>query len=129
MIMPVMFTLLVDLFGGGKMGRVMSIIGVPMTLVPMAGPIIGGLIVQLISWRWIFFINVPIVLISALMLYKKVPAIASKNPSATFDGFVSAHHIVQTAQLLGAYQYAFAWGTVFVVFMIVPAFMLTHKVK
>ena len=61
------------------MGRVMSIIGVPMTLGPMAGPIIGGLIVQLISWRWIFFINVPIVLISALMLYKKVPAIALKS--------------------------------------------------
>lgn len=104
MIMPVMFTLLVDLFGGDKMGRVMSIIGVPMTLGPMAGPIIGGLIVQLISWRWIFFINVPIVLISALMLYKKVPAIAPKNPSATFDGF--------GVGLLVALSVTFVYGTV-----------------
>lgn len=104
MIMPVMFTLLVDLFGGDKMGRVMSIIGVPMTLGPMAGPIIGGLIVQLISWRWIFFIDVPIVLISALMLYKKVPAIAPKNPSATFDGF--------GVGLLVALSVTFVYGTV-----------------
>lgn len=84
--MPVMFTLLVDIFGGDKMGRVMSIVGLPMTLGPMAGPIIGGLIVQYVSWRWMFFINVPIVLIAAWALHKLVPVIAPKNPAAKFDG-------------------------------------------
>ena len=86
LLMPVMFTLLVDIFGGDKMGRVMSIVGLPMTLGPMAGPIIGGLIVQYVSWRWMFFINVPIVLIAAWALHKLVPVIAPKNPAAKFDG-------------------------------------------
>ena len=42
LLMPVMFTLLVDIFGGDKMGRVMSIVGLPMTLGPMPGQSLVG---------------------------------------------------------------------------------------
>ena len=42
------------------MGRVMSVIGVPMLLAPVVGPVIGGLIVEQASCRWIFYINVPV---------------------------------------------------------------------
>jgi EmrB/QacA subfamily drug resistance transporter len=42
------------------MGRVMSLIGVPMLLAPVFGPVLGGAIVDQWSWRWIFFINVPV---------------------------------------------------------------------
>ena len=38
----------------------MSVIGVPMLLGPILGPVIGGLIVDNASWRWIFYVNVPI---------------------------------------------------------------------
>ncbi|QBO36170.1 DHA2 family efflux MFS transporter permease subunit [Periweissella cryptocerci] len=86
LIMPLLTTLLVDAVGGDKMGRVMAIVGVPMTLGPMLGPIIGGIIVQSSSWRWIFFINVPIVIIASILMIKKVPAIAPKNREAKFDG-------------------------------------------
>jgi EmrB/QacA subfamily drug resistance transporter len=42
------------------MGRVMSVIGVPMLLAPVAGPVAGGAIIAAVSWRWIFFINLPV---------------------------------------------------------------------
>jgi len=67
LIMPVMFTLLVDAVGGDKMGRIMAIIGVPMTLGPMLGPIIGGIIVEYATWRFIFFLNVPVIAIAAFL--------------------------------------------------------------
>jgi EmrB/QacA subfamily drug resistance transporter len=38
----------------------MSVIGVPMMLGPVLGPVIGGFIVDSLSWRWIFFVNLPI---------------------------------------------------------------------
>ena len=78
MIMPTGMTILTRAAGPERIGRVMSIMGVPMLLGPILGPIIGGWLVTDVSWRWIFFINVPIgisALISALrVLPRDVPA-------------------------------------------------------
>ena len=53
-------TILTRAAGPQRVGRVMSIIGVPMLLGPILGPILGGWLVDDVSWRWIFFINLPI---------------------------------------------------------------------
>ena len=42
----------------------MSIVAVPTMLAPILGPTIGGLILDSASWRWIFFVNVPIGMIA-----------------------------------------------------------------
>jgi EmrB/QacA subfamily drug resistance transporter len=55
------------------MGRVMSIIGVPMLLAPVLGPALGGLIVDNASWRWIFFVNVPIGAIGVALGLRLLP--------------------------------------------------------
>ncbi|MEA2168153.1 MAG: hypothetical protein QOF76_1453, partial [Solirubrobacteraceae bacterium] len=60
MIMPVGMSVLTQTAGPQRVGRVMSVIGVPMLLGPILGPVIGGLIVDNASWRWIFYVNVPI---------------------------------------------------------------------
>src|SRR5436305_13611131 len=63
MIMPVGMSLLAQTAGPTRVGRVMSVVGVPMLLGPILGPVIGGLIVSNVSWRWIFYVNVPIVFV------------------------------------------------------------------
>jgi EmrB/QacA subfamily drug resistance transporter len=60
MIMPAGMTILARAAGPARMGRVMSIVGVPMLLGPIVGPILGGYLVDDVSWRWIFFINLPV---------------------------------------------------------------------
>jgi len=45
--------------GPRLMARMMSILSVPMMLAPVLGPVLGGLIVDDLSWRWIFFLNLP----------------------------------------------------------------------
>ena len=60
MLMPAGMTILTRAAGPQRVGRVMAIIGVPMLLGPILGPILGGWLVDDVSWRWIFFINMPI---------------------------------------------------------------------
>lgn len=59
MIMPVGQAILAQAAGPKRMGRVMSVVGVPLLLGPIIGPVIGGAIVGSTTWRWIFFVNLP----------------------------------------------------------------------
>src|SRR3954454_22900358 len=74
MLMPAGMTILTRAAGPQRVGRVMAIIGVPMLLGPILGPILGGWLVDNASWRWIFFINLPIgiaAFVSALRILPK----------------------------------------------------------
>ena len=65
MIMPAGMTILTRAAGTDRVGRVMAVIGIPMLLGPIFGPILGGWLVDDFSWRWIFFINLPIAVVGA----------------------------------------------------------------
>ncbi len=71
MVMPAAMTILTRAAGPQRIGRVMAIMGVPMLLAPIFGPILGGWLVTDVSWRWIFFINLPIG-IAALVLSRRI---------------------------------------------------------
>ena len=67
MIMPAVMTILTRKAGPHRMGRVMGVLGVPMLIAPILGPILGGWLVDNASWRWIFFINVPIGIVAFIL--------------------------------------------------------------
>src|SRR5579884_4412246 len=73
MIMPAGMTILTRAAGPNRIGRVMSIMGVPMLLGPILGPILGGWLVADVSWRWIFFINVPVGLLALFLAARILP--------------------------------------------------------
>jgi EmrB/QacA subfamily drug resistance transporter len=74
MILPVGQMIMAAAAGPKRMGRVMSIVAVPAMLAPVLGPTIGGLILQSASWRWIFFVNVPIGVIAVISALRTLPA-------------------------------------------------------
>jgi len=67
MIMPAVMTIMTKKAGPHRMGRVMGVLGVPMLIAPILGPILGGWLVDSASWRWIFFINVPIGIVAFIL--------------------------------------------------------------
>jgi EmrB/QacA subfamily drug resistance transporter len=67
MIMPAVMTILTRKAGPHRMGRVMGVLGVPMLIAPILGPILGGWLVDNASWRWIFFINLPIGIVAFIL--------------------------------------------------------------
>ncbi|HMJ32961.1 MAG TPA: DHA2 family efflux MFS transporter permease subunit [Baekduia sp.] len=73
MIMPAGMTILSQAAGPQRMGRVMGIVGVPMLMGPIIGPILGGWLVDDISWRWIFYVNIPIGAVALVAASKLLP--------------------------------------------------------
>jgi EmrB/QacA subfamily drug resistance transporter len=73
MIMPAGVTILTRAAGSQRVGRVMSLIGVPAMLGPILGPVLGGWIVEDFSWRWIFYINVPIGVLALVLARSILP--------------------------------------------------------
>jgi EmrB/QacA subfamily drug resistance transporter len=73
MLMPAGMTILTRAAGPQRVGRIMGVIGIPMLLGPILGPIIGGVLVDNASWRWIFLINVPIGAAALFFSYRVLP--------------------------------------------------------
>jgi EmrB/QacA subfamily drug resistance transporter len=84
MIMPAAMTILTKKAGPHRMGRVMGILGVPLLVAPILGPILGGWLVDDVSWRWIFLINLPIG-IAAIVLAQIVLERDKPQPSHRLD--------------------------------------------
>jgi EmrB/QacA subfamily drug resistance transporter len=73
MIMPIGMITLAQAAGPQRIGRVMSVVGVPMLLAPVLGPVLGGVLVTHLSWRWIFYVNLPIGLVGLVLAAKLLP--------------------------------------------------------
>jgi len=76
MMMPIGMTLILQTVGPKQMGKVMGFFGLPMLIAPAAGPVLGGWFVQDFTWRLIFFVNVPIgilTLVAAWMFLVETP--------------------------------------------------------
>src|SRR5262249_46599833 len=73
MLLPIGQLMMADAAGPERMGPVMSVIAVPAMLAPILGPTLGGLIIDNASWRWIFFVNVPIGAIAVLAALRALP--------------------------------------------------------
>src|SRR5436305_4231391 len=75
MILPIGQLMMAQAAGPERMGRVMSIVAVPAMLAPVLGPTLGGLIVQNMSWRWIFYVNVPIGMVAVIAAIRVLPTV------------------------------------------------------
>ncbi|HVV19745.1 MAG TPA: DHA2 family efflux MFS transporter permease subunit, partial [Pseudonocardiaceae bacterium] len=84
MLMPVGMTIMTRAAGPDRVGRVMAVLGVPMLLGPIGGPILGGWLIQAASWHWIFLINVPIGVIAFALALRVLPK-DEPQPSQAFD--------------------------------------------
>ncbi len=65
---PVAITIIGDIFEPVERARMQGIFGAVWGVAAMSGPLLGGLIVATLSWRWVFYINVPFGLLSAFLI-------------------------------------------------------------
>src|SRR6266699_242291 len=64
---PIAQSVLLESFPSEKRGSAMAVFGMGIVVAPIIGPTLGGWITDNYSWRWIFYINVPIGILAVLM--------------------------------------------------------------
>lgn len=84
MLMPLGMTIMTRAAGPDRIGRVMAVLGIPMLLGPIGGPILGGWLIDVASWHWIFLINLPLGIVAFIVTLRVLPK-DTEQPSETFD--------------------------------------------
>jgi EmrB/QacA subfamily drug resistance transporter len=84
LMLPLMTTLIFQAAGGRSLGRLATYIALPAVLGPILGPLIGGAILTHLSWRFMFWVNVPFCVTGILLArrYLNVDAPARPGPAA-----------------------------------------------
>ncbi|MBN7773525.1 MDR family MFS transporter [Clostridium aminobutyricum] len=77
MIAPISMALSFKIAPPDKRGSIMGILGLPMLIAPILGPVISGFLLQYASWHWIFLINIPIGIIAIILGIKFLPSSSS----------------------------------------------------
>ncbi|WP_027724557.1 MDR family MFS transporter [Tuberibacillus calidus] len=67
-VMPITFTIIGDLFPGEQRAKMQGLFSAVWGVAGLLGPLVGGFFVDQISWRWIFYINLPIGVISLVLI-------------------------------------------------------------
>lgn len=66
-IVPLATTLGIRAAGGQGLGQLMSVVGLPIVFAPILGPTIGGALIKFLDWHWLFYINIPLVLVALIL--------------------------------------------------------------
>src|SRR5262249_24550651 len=83
MIQPIGQSMLVRAAGPSRLGRIISITVLPITFAPVLGPVLGGLVLQNLDWRWMFLVNVPIGLLTLTLAARMLPRDETRAPTTS----------------------------------------------
>lgn len=86
---PTQQAIIIDAFPAEKRGTVFALTGITMIVAPILGPTLGGLITDNFSWRWIFFMNVPV----GALAFWLVGIFVQDPPHATATGVKTIDYI------------------------------------
>ena len=80
---PISLAVIGDLFTPAERGKYQGLFGAVFGLSALVGPALGGIITDNVGWHWIFYINLPIGLISLLVVSRVLPSV--KRPKHSLD--------------------------------------------
>ncbi|HEX5199972.1 DHA2 family efflux MFS transporter permease subunit [Paractinoplanes rhizophilus] len=85
LLVPVAQTMLARQAGPQRMARAMAVVSIPAMLAPALGPILGGLLLDHLSWRWMFLINVPVCAAALLAAVRLLPPETGERERTDLD--------------------------------------------
>ncbi len=106
LLMPIGMMILTKAAGPDRVGSIMAVLGIPMLLGPIGGPILGGLLIEKASWHWVFLINVPVGIIA--LVYA---ALVLKDDEETTRSKIDIVGLLLLSPGLALFLYGFSSST------------------
>ncbi len=82
---PIALAVIGDLFTPAERGKYQGLFGAVFGISFLIGPGLGGFLTDTVSWHWIFFVNLPIGIISLIVIWRLLPTIKRTGASRNFD--------------------------------------------
>lgn len=86
-LVPMAQSIMLQAYPGRERGRAMAVWSMGVMVGPILGPTLGGWLTDVLSWRWNFFINVPVGIIAALIAWRVIPETARRPRRMDWSGF------------------------------------------
>jgi MFS family permease len=96
--------------GPERRGRALGILAAAQAVGLSAGPAIGGLVLDMVNWQWVFWINVPVGLAGAVMGWFALPPTRNLPVDARFDWKGALLIAPALTALMAALNEGYAWG-------------------
>jgi DHA2 family multidrug resistance protein len=97
---PLSQAMLFNINPPSRYGRAMALFSMGTVVAPIVGPVLGGYITDVASWRWCFYINLPAGVIGALLLFVFLPSDRSTPRKFDFLGYGSLAVAIAAFQLM-----------------------------
>ncbi|HVO39185.1 MAG TPA: MDR family MFS transporter [Spirochaetia bacterium] len=109
------FTVIADLFPPAERGRYSGLFGAVFGTSSIAGPLLGGFLTDALSWRWVFYVNMPVGLVALLFILLQMPPLKpALGKRVTIDWWGSAALLLGIVPILLALSIGGAelpWGS------------------
>ncbi|MDG5501386.1 DHA2 family efflux MFS transporter permease subunit [Marinobacter sp. BGYM27] len=99
-LVPLSQAVLLDTYPKEQHGSAMAMWGVGVMIGPILGPTLGGYLTEVLDWRWVFFINLPVGILSLLGIWAFVPETEKDKRSFDVFGFTLLAIAIGALQLM-----------------------------
>lgn len=104
-IMGLAFAVIADLFPPAERGKYQGLFSAVFALASVIGPLVGGCLTDSLSWRWVFFVNIPIGIAALAILWFAFPDLHERRPNISIDYIGTATLVAWVVPLLLALEW------------------------
>ncbi|MEN6347996.1 MAG: MDR family MFS transporter [Syntrophomonas sp.] len=127
-VIPLSITIFGDIYTGEERGQMQGLVSSVWAFAGLLGPLAGGLFVDYVSWRWIFYINVPVGIAATMLIISFLHEAPSEHSRKNIDYLGAALFTVAMGSLLYALisgGEAYAWNSPTIITLFAVAFIFT----
>src|SRR5205085_10515153 len=105
-LLPIAIAVVGDLFTPRERGKWQGVTGAVFGISSIVGPLVGGWLNEYASWRWIFYVNLPIGIVALLVLIFLMPTLRKGTTQVSIDYVGAALLILGSVPLLLGFTWA-----------------------